>query len=98
MEHLPLLGGSFDPVHKDHRRAALVAVQKYNRVKIVPCGPRSDKCTVKRINPVHRAAMLQLGLGDIAGVEFDFSDLENDHFTTTWELEHYFRSQGFEPI
>ncbi len=97
-ELYPILGGSFDPFHHDHIATAKIALNRFGKVYVFPCGPRADKITVKRIKPVHRAAMLQVSLGQLTGVEFDFSDLEKDHFTTTWELEQRIRSRGFKPV
>lgn len=93
---IALFGGSFNPPGKHHTEMARELTRHFNRVVVVPCGPRGDKATVSHIDPVHRAAMADLAFGKIPGVEVDLSDLERGDFTRAFDLEQRLATNGDE--
>ena len=68
--------------------------QDFDKVLIVPCGPRPDKATTGDIDPVYRAALVDLAFGGVPKVEIDNSDLEHATFTRTHELQARYEAQG----
>ena len=87
-----IFGGSFDPIGSNHVEIIRRAAQEFEKVIVVPCGPRPDKLTVNDIDPVHRATMIDIALRGIENVEADFFDLENDTFTYAVDLDKRYRS------
>ncbi|KKU07467.1 MAG: inorganic polyphosphate/ATP-NAD kinase [Candidatus Uhrbacteria bacterium GW2011_GWE2_45_35] len=80
-------GGSFNPVTVGHEAAVRILSERFDRVVVVPCGPRPDKRSTDTIDPVYRAAMCDLAFGEFANVEVDLSDLERAHFTPNDEIQ-----------
>ena len=64
----------------------------FDRVIVVPCGPRPDKPS--DVDPVYRAAMADLAFRGIDGVEVDLFDLEQATFTRTHELNRLYADRG----
>ena len=91
---IALFGGSFNPPGLHHRRIAEALCQRFDKVLIIPCGPRGDKSTTNLLPPVYRAAMAGMAFAGLPGVEVDLFDLEQDHFTRTHELDARFSPQG----
>ena len=90
-----VFGGSFNPAGTHHREIAAMLSGMFDKVKIVVCGPRPDKPTTNDIDPVHRAAMADLTFGQPgSSMEVDISDLENETFTRTHELDARYSSEG----
>lgn len=91
---IALFGGSFNPPGVHHRRLAEALRERFDRVLVVPCGPRSDKSTTNMLPPVYRAAMTGLTFGGMDGVEVDLFDLEQDRFTRSHELDARYAPKG----
>ncbi|MDM8553478.1 hypothetical protein QUF75_01970 [Desulfococcaceae bacterium HSG7] len=94
---IALFGGSFDPVGQHHLEIVkmLLNTDFFDQVVVVPCGPRPDKKSVNDINPVYRATMLDITFRGISEkIKIDLHDLEKDRFSTTFELEQRYASQG----
>lgn len=91
---IALFGGSFNPPGLHHRRIAALLSEKFDQVKVVPCGPRPDKPEVGSVPSVFRAALCDLTFGDLEKVEIDLFDLEQDTFTRNAALEAKYSSEG----
>lgn len=87
-------GGSFNPPGLHHRAIAEELARQFDRVDVMPCGPRPDKPTVDDVDPAHRAAMVHMTFRGIRNVSVDDSDLEEPTFTRTYELDQFLRSEG----
>lgn len=91
---IALFGGSFNPPGLHHRRIAALLAERFDEVRIIPCGPRPDKPMVASVPSVFRAALCDLTFGDLARTVVDLFDLEQDTFTRNIELEQRFASEG----
>lgn len=77
MKPIALLGGTFDPVHVGHLRAAIEAREALDAVEIrlLPCAlpPHRDTPTV---DPAQRLQMLRLAIAGLAQVSCDPRELQ----------------------
>lgn len=94
MPDLALFGGSFNPPGVHHRTIAERLAAAFDEVLVVPCGPRPDKPSTDDVEPVDRAATVDLTFRGLPRVRVELFDLEADTFTRTYELEARFRPQG----
>lgn len=93
-KRIALFGGSFNPPTVFHRAIGEELARVFDEVIVLPCGPRPDKLTTSDIDPVHRAAMVDLAFRGIPGLTVDHSDLELDTFTRTADLDAEYGKQG----
>lgn len=93
-ERIAIYGGSFNPPGLHHRQIVEFLSREFDRVIIVPCGPRPDKQTVNDVDSVHRAALVDIAFRGLERVEVDLFDLEQLAFSPTDELEARYASQG----
>jgi NAD+ kinase len=93
-QRIAIFGGSFNPPGRHHRLIAERLADDFDKVLIVACGPRPDKATTQDIEPVYRAALVDLAFHGLPKVEIDNSDLEHAIFTRTHELQSRHESQG----
>ncbi len=93
-QRIAVFGGSFNPPGKHHRLIAELLTKDYDKVLVVPCGPRPDKATTQEIDPIYRAALVDLAFQDMPKVEIDNSDLEYAIFTRTHELQQRYEPRG----
>jgi NAD+ kinase len=91
---LAIYGGSFNPPGRHHRATAELLCRHFDEVVIVPCGPRPDKPVTNDVEPIHRAAMVDLNFRGIPNVRVELFDLESSTFTRTYDLDRKFRTQG----
>lgn len=91
---IAVFGGSFSPPGVHHIAIARMLAEQFGRVEIIPCGPRPDKPTVNDVSTTHRAALVAHAFAGIAGTHIDFSDLEEQSFTRTYDLDRYLRAEG----
>ena len=94
---IAILGGSFNPVGIHHLTIIeeVLRLNCFDRVVILPCGPRPDKQSTGDVEAVFRAAMLDIAFRDFRGrVEIDLSDMEKSEFTRTIEIERRYRNEG----
>jgi NAD+ kinase len=91
---IALFGGSFNPPGLHHRALAQVLASRFDRVLVVPCGPRPDKLETNAVPSVYRAALADMTFGDLPGVEVDLFDLEQDVFTRTVHLQERYEGLG----
>lgn len=94
MARIALFGTSANPPGLHHRRIVEALCQSFDRVEVVPCGPRPDKATTNDVGPVHRAAMTELAFARMSGVSVDTFDLENQTFTRTHDLGRMYEWEG----
>ncbi|MCE9547190.1 MAG: NAD(+)/NADH kinase, partial [Planctomycetia bacterium] len=92
--HIALFGGSFNPPGLHHRQIAERLAAMFDEVIVVPCGPRPDKPATGDLDPVHRAAMVDMTFRGLQRVRVELADLENDIFTPAHELERRFGNDG----
>ena len=93
-ERIALYGGSFNPPGIHHRKIVETLSRRFDKVLVVPCGPRPDKPTTSIVPPVYRAALADLTFGGLPRVLLDLSDLEQATFTRSHALETRYSSLG----
>jgi len=91
---IAIFGGSFDPPGVHHRAIAKALVKEFDKVVVVPCGPRPDKKSANNIDPTHRASMCDMAFRGNLNIEVDLFDLEQATFTRTHNLEIRYESRG----
>lgn len=91
---IAVFGGSFNPPSLHHRELVTALAKQFDRVIIVPHGPRPDKPATNDVEPIHRAVMNDLAFRGIPNVRLELFDLEALTFTRTDELERMFASEG----
>lgn len=91
---IAVFGGSFDPPGLHHREAVEQLIKEFDRVIVVPCGPRMDKAAAADAEPVFRAALADIAFRDLPKVEVDLFDLEQAVYTATEELDQRYSSLG----
>jgi NAD kinase len=79
---LAIFGGSFNPPGTHHRLVAEALVPHFDRIIVLPCGPRPDQPATNDVDPWHRAALADIAFRGIPKVEVDLFDLELASFTT----------------
>lgn len=85
-----LFGGSFNPSALHHRAVVEALVPHFDKIIVIPCGPRPDKEQTNDIEPAHRAAMADMAFRGIPKVEVDLFDLEHATFTKTHKLDELY--------
>lgn len=91
---LAIFGGSFNPPGQHHRAIAEALARAFDETVIVPCGPRPDKPITNDVQPIHRAAMVDLTFRGMPRVRVELFDLEASSFTRTHELDARFAAEG----
>ena len=91
---LAVYGGSFNPPGRHHRAIVEQLFRSFDGVVVVPCGPRPDKPFTNDVEPVHRAAMVDLNFRSLPAARVDLFDLEASTFTRTYELDRTYRGEG----
>ncbi len=101
MESLPrnataVFGGSFNPPGLHHRRLAVLLLDHFARVRVLPCGFRPDKESrgVPWMQADCRQPMIAATFAGLGNLELDWSDLDRERFTPTIELAERFRNLG----
>ncbi len=89
-----IFGGNFNPPGLHHRLIAEALAQHFDEVIVVPNGPRPDKPTTNDVEPIYRAAMVDMTFRGLAQVEVDLFDLEQATFTTTDVLDRMYAPRG----
>lgn len=94
-KRITVYGGSFNPPGIHHRDIAARLTELFDRVIVIPCGPRQDKTSAFPL-PEHRKAMMLLAFQKMPNkdrIELDFSDLQADTFTPTYDLNERYQMQ-----
>lgn len=89
---IALFGGSFDPPGAHHRRIAEELARRFDRVVVVPCGPRPDK--PGEAPAAHRGRMAEATFAGLDRVRVDLFDVEAGTFTRTVDLERRYAGEG----
>ena len=82
MPKIAIFGGSFNPPGTHHRLVVEALIPHFDKIIILPCGPRPDKPTTNDVDPWHRGALTDIAFRGLDKVEVDLSDLECAQFTT----------------
>lgn len=93
-ERIAVFGGSFNPPGAHHRAMAERLAVDFDRVLVIPCGPRPDKPITNDVAPIHRATMVALAFRGLERVQLELFDLEEASFSRTWELQERFADRG----
>jgi NAD kinase/nicotinic acid mononucleotide adenylyltransferase len=91
---IAIYGGSFNPPGLHHRATVEMLCRHFDEVVIVPCGPRPDKPVTNDVDPIHRAAMVDLSFRGIPKARVELFDLESQTFTRTFDLDRRFQAEG----
>jgi len=91
---IALFGGSFNPPGNHHRAIARWLVKQFDQVLVIPCGPRPDKPSTNEIEPIYRAAMVDMTFRGMEKVQVELFDLERESFSRTYELIEKYEAQG----
>lgn len=90
-----LLGGTFNPIHCGHLRAAIEVREIYGlaRVIMIPAAMPPHKENRRLASAGHRLAMTALAVEDISGV--DYSDVEIKRLGASYTIDtwRYFKQQ-----
>ncbi len=91
---MAVFGGTFDPVHYGHLRAAEAVrdLPGVNRVHLVPCRIPPHRST-PLASAADRLAMLHLATADLARIEVDERELERDGPSYTYDTLRSFRQE-----
>jgi NAD+ kinase len=93
-DQIAFFGGSFNPPGLHHRAIAERLGREFDRVIVMPCGPRDDKLATNWLPAIHRAVMADMTFGDLPRVTVDLSDLEQERYTRTFDLDERLRREG----
>lgn len=91
---IALFGGSFNPPGAHHRQLAALLAEQFDEVIVVPCGPRPDRAANGSVDPIYRAAMVDMTFGGLARVRVELFDLEAATYTPHFALVHRFAQLG----
>ena len=91
---IALYSGNFNPPGKDQVRVVTEMIKHFDRVIIVPAGPRPEKPHTEIIAPIYRAAMADMAFGHLENVDVELFDLERASFSPTHELQRRFEDRG----
>jgi len=89
-----LFGGSFNPPGTHHRAVAEALAPHFDRIIVIPCGPRPDKPSTYEIEPYHRAALADITFHSLPKVEVDLFDLELASFSPNETFEARYGKLG----
>ena len=93
-KEIAIFGGSFNPPGEHHRAIARLLSDHFDEIVVVPCGPRPDKPITNDVEPVYRAAMVDMTFRATPSVRVELFDLEESSFTRTHDLDQRFRHEG----
>jgi NAD+ kinase len=91
---IAIFGGSFNPPGIHHRAVVEALVPHFDKIIVIPCGPRPDKPTMNDVEPWHRAALTDITFRGIPKVEVDLFDLELASFTANDVFESRYGHLG----
>jgi len=87
-----IFGGSFDPPTMAHFDIAKTLSEIFDQVLVVPCGGRVKK-DFGTVTPLERSEMVIMTFGELKNVKVDLSDVTNQTFTRTYDLDRRLREQ-----
>lgn len=83
---IAIFGGSFNPPAIHHIRIIEALLTNFNKVAIVPCGPRKDKSSTNILDLTHRKRLCELAFSKTNNTLLDLDDLNNSIFTPSIDL------------
>ncbi len=88
---LGIFGGTFNPVHFGHLRAAveLRSILKLDEIRMIPCRLPAHR-KEPGVSSSHRMAMLECGIGKTDGLIADSRELDRDGYSYTVDTLHSF--------
>jgi NAD kinase len=86
----------FDPPTLHHRTIAEKLVEQFDRVIVVPSGPRPKPSAVPDSLPVHRATMSDLHFRGLKKLTVDLTDLEQNSHSPPAHLTDRYQAEGVE--
>lgn len=95
MEHIGILGGTFNPVHEAHVKLGeyFIKETKANKVIYVPCNISPFKTDEKIASPEHRLRMLNIALREINQFEISKFELSKEGISYSFETVNYFHNK-----
>lgn len=96
-KRIGLLGGSFNPVHLGHLRAAEVVRERFSLAKVIfiPASVNPLKAGEDNVNAHRRIKMLEISTGD--NPFFEVSDIEIKRGGTSYTIDTLIEIQGEAP-
>ncbi|MES2569923.1 MAG: NAD(+)/NADH kinase [Verrucomicrobiota bacterium] len=91
---IAIFGGNFNPPGIHHRAVVEALIPHFDKIIVIPCGPRPDKFAINDVDPRHRAALTDITFRGIPKVEVDLFDLELASFTSNDALEARYGALG----
>jgi nicotinate-nucleotide adenylyltransferase len=90
-----MLGGSFDPIHHGHLLAARALRERLalDEVRLIPAAEQPFKAGRHGASAEHRAAMVELAVGDEPGLVVDRLEVERPGPSYTVDTVEEFRSR-----
>ncbi len=92
-----IYGGTFDPVHQGHRVMVEAALERLDRVMVIPCRISPHKVPdAQRPPPTdaeHRWRMLELSLGALNRVELSRIEIDREEISFTWQTLEALRAK-----
>lgn len=93
-EPFVLYGGSFNPPGLHHAAVVAALAERFDRIRLLPCGFRGDKAGPDWLPEPTRRRLIDLAFAPLVpalaarGVELslDYRDLDRAEFTTTYDL------------
>lgn len=88
MERIGIFGGTFNPPHIGHIRAAQAALKdlKLDRVLMMPANIAPHKTAAADVpSPEHRLEMLRLSVADVPGLEVSDLEIARGGVSYTWQ-------------
>ncbi len=94
-----LFGGTFNPVHVGHVRAAIDVRDQLalSEVRMMPANITPHR-TQPRVSSRQRAAMLKLAINDIAGLKYEGLELQRKQASYTYDTLMLLRERIDQPI
>ena len=90
---IAVYGGSFNPPSLHHFLITKKLLEWFDRVIVVPCGPRDDKDSLKLAPAELRKAMAQFNFSGSPQVEADLCDIDNGIFTPAYLLDERYKKR-----
>src|SRR5205823_5503850 len=86
-QKIALFRGSFNPPGVHHRLVAEAMIPHFDKIIVLPCGPRPDQLTLNDVDPSHRASLLDIAFQKVPKVEVDLSDIEFGNYASFGQLQ-----------
>ena len=87
-------GGSFNPPSLHHCEIADGLRSRFEKVYVVPCGPREDKESANEISLLDRKELAKKAFGQIPGVLVDYWDLKNNYHSPAYLLDEVYKERN----